>query len=184
MKRIVWARWMVSIMIAIILNGSLAVTARAVDLRRIVVFREGTLLDDPLLQAVVQTGSSVLHILSLINAVAIELPPVGTNLALTLLRALPGVVRIDGDPLIGIQGQGGDGQGGDGGSFVTPGGAPSKEFYPWGIDWIGAADVQTQYPWLAGDEVKIALIDTGVDPTHADRQQNIIGGYNLSLIHI
>jgi len=42
MKRIVWARWMVSIVIAIILNGSLAVTARAVDLRRIVVFSEGT----------------------------------------------------------------------------------------------------------------------------------------------
>ena len=52
---------MVSIVIAIILNGSLAVTARAVDLRRIVVFSEGTPLDDPLLQAVVQTGSSVLH---------------------------------------------------------------------------------------------------------------------------
>jgi len=38
MKRMVWARWMVSIVMAIILIGQLAVTASAVDLRRIVVF--------------------------------------------------------------------------------------------------------------------------------------------------
>jgi len=135
-------------------------------------------LDDQLLQAVVRTGSSVLHILSLINALAIELPSVGTDLALALLRAVPGVERIDGDSLLSLQGQGGDGQGGDGESFVTPGADPANEFYPWGIDWIGAADVQAEYPGLAGDGVKVALIDTGVDPTHADLQQNIIGGYN------
>src|SRR5207244_3436874 len=116
-------------------------------------------------------------VLFLINALAIELPAVGTAAALAFLQAHPDVQRVDDDPLIGLQGQGGDGQGG-GGSFVTPGAAPSTEFYPWGIDWIGAADVQAQYHGLAGDGVKVALIDTGVDPTHPDLQQNIIGGYN------
>jgi subtilisin len=171
MKRMVWARLMVSIVMAIILIGSLAVTASAVDLRRIVVFREGTLVDVQQ-QVVALSGSSVLHILSLINALAIELPALSPEAALAILQALPVVLRIDGDPLIGLQGQGGDG------SFVTPGAAPTQEFYPWGIDWIGAADVQAQDPGLAGDGVKVALIDTGVDPTHPDLKQNIIGGYN------
>ena len=177
MTRMVWARWMVSIVIAIILIGSLAVTASAADLRRIVVFREGTLVEVQQ-QVVALTGSSVLHILSLIDALAIELPAVGTNLALALLQALPGVLRVDDDPLVELQGQGGDGQGADDGRFVTSGAAPAHEFYPWGIDWIGAADVQEQYPELEGDEVKVALIDTGIDPTHPDLQQNIIGCYN------
>src|SRR2546428_176825 len=171
MKRMVWARWMVSIVIAITLIGSLAVTASTVDLRRIVVFREGTLVEVQQ-QVVALSGSSVLHILSLINALAIGLPAVGTAAALAFLQAHPDVQRVDDDPLIELQGQGG------GGSFVTPGAAPSTEFYPWGIDWIGAADVQAQYPGLAGDGVKVALLDTGVDPTHPDLQQNIIGGYN------
>jgi subtilisin family serine protease len=172
MKRTVWARWMVSIVIAIILIGSPAVIASAADLRRIVVFHPGTLVQDQL-QVVAQIGSSVLHILSIINALAIELPIVGTDVALALLQANSVVLRIDGDPLIGLQGQGSD----DGG-FVTSGAAPSKEFYSWGIDWIGAADVQAQYPGLTGDGVTVALIDTGVDPTHPDLKQNIIGGYN------
>jgi len=172
----IWARWKVSIVIAIILNGSLAVTARAEDLRRIVVFPEGTPLDVQLqaVQAVVQIGGSVLHILSLIDALAIALPAVGTDRALAILEANPVVERVDGDPVVRLQGQGGDGQGGDGGSFVTSAEPPSKEFYSWGVDWIGAADVQARYPELVEDGVKVALLDTGVASTHPDLKQNII----------
>jgi subtilisin family serine protease len=123
-------------------------------------------------EPVVQLGGSVLHILSLIDALAIALPAVGTDLALALLQANPVVLRIDGDPVVGLQGQGADDVG------VTSGPAPSKEFCPWGIDWIGAADVQAQYPGLEGNGVIVALLDTGVDPIHPDLQQSIIGGYN------
>jgi subtilisin len=115
----------------------------------------------------------VLHILDLINAVAIELPAVGTDLALAVLQADPTVQRVDGDPVVDLRG---DGQGGDG--SVTPGSAPVQEFDPWGVVLIGAADVQTQNPGLAGDGVKVALLDTGVDRTHPDLGQNIVGGYN------
>src|SRR4029453_14127405 len=90
-------RWMVSIVIAIILVGSLAVTASAVDRRWIVVFHEGTPLDIQV-QVVENTLSSVLHIPSLINALAIELPAVGAEAVLAVLRADPLVKRVDGDP--------------------------------------------------------------------------------------
>ncbi len=33
-------------------------------------------------------------------------------------------------------------------------------------------------PWLAGNGIKVALIDTGIDPTHPDLRRNVIGGYN------
>ena len=176
MKRMVWVRWMGSMLVSILLIGGIAVTASAVDLRRIVVFKEGILVDVQQ-QAVARSGSKVLHILSLVNALAIELPAVGTEAALAFLQALPVVQRVEDDPLVGLQGAGSDGAGSDG-VFVTPAAAPAVEFYPWGIDWVGAADVQELHPQLTGNGVTVALIDTGVDPTHPDLRQNVIGGYN------
>jgi hypothetical protein len=137
MKRMLWVSWMVSMLVSILLIGGIAVTASAADLRRIVVFKEGILVDVQQ-QAVVRSGSKVLHILSLVNALAIELPAVGTEAALAFLQALPVVQRVEDDPLVGLQGAGSDGAGSDG-VFVTPGAAHAVEFYPWGIDWVGAA---------------------------------------------
>src|SRR5574341_2442237 len=171
MKRIAGVRWMVSMVVALLLLGGLAVTASAGDLRRIVVFEEGTPVTVQQ-QVVALSGSRVLHILSLIHALAIELPAAGPEAAVAFLLAQSAVLRVDDDPLLGLQGAGSDGV------FVTPAAAPAQEFYPWGIDWIGAADAQEQYPGLAGSGVKVALIDTGIDPTHPDLKQNIIGGYN------
>ena len=172
MKRMVWVRWMGSMVVSILMGG-IAVTASAGDLRRIVVFQEWILADDQhQIVALNAPGSSVLHILSLINALAIELPAVGTEVFLARLQADPAVERVEDDPLIALQGAGSDGV------FVTPAAAPPVEVYPWGIDWVGAADVQERHPWLAGNGVKVALIDTGIDWTHPDLWWNVIGGYN------
>jgi subtilisin len=171
MKRMVWVRWMVSMIVPILLIGAIEGTASARDLRRVVVFEEGISVNVQQ-QAMTLSGSRVLHILSLVNALAIELPAVGTEAALAFLQALPIVQRVEDDPVVGLQGAGSDGV------FITPSAAPAGEFYPWGIDWIGAADVQELYPWLAGNGVKVALIDTGIDRTHPDLRQNVIGGYN------
>ena len=157
--------------VSLLLIGGTAVTASAGDRRRIVVFDVGIPVDVQQ-QVVTLSGSRVLHILSLVNALAIELPAVGTQAALAVLQKLPGVQRVDDDPLVGLQGAGSDG------AFVTAASAPAREFYPWGIDWIGAADVQEHNPWLAGNGVKVALIDTGIDSTHPDLRRNVIGGYN------
>jgi subtilisin len=176
MKRMVWVRWVVSILVSILLIGAIEGSANTRDLRRVVVFEEGIPVNDQQ-QAVTLSGSRLLHILSLVNALAIELPAVGTEAALALLQALPIVQRVEDDPVVELQGAGSDGAGSDG-VFVTPSKAPAGEVYPWGIDWIGAADVQEHYPWLEGKGVKVALIDTGIDRTHPDLRQNIIGGYN------
>jgi len=161
---------MVSIVIAVILIGSLAVTASAEDLRRIVVYHAGMFIDPLVLEA---KGIAVLHTLSLIHADAVALPPVGTAVALAFLQNHPAVDRIDGDPEVDMRD---DGQSGDG--SVTPASAPVQEFYSWGHYVIGAVDVQAQYPKLGGEGIKVALIDTGVDRDHPDLKQNIIGGYN------
>jgi len=115
---------------------------------------------------------------------AIELPAQDTDAALASLQAHPAVQRVDDDPVVTIQGAGSDGAGSDGAGsdrvvYVIPAlSAPVIEFYPWGVDWIGAADVQGENPGLAGGGVKVALIGTGVDPTHPDLKDNIVGGYN------
>jgi subtilisin len=176
MKRMVWVSWIVSVVVAILFIEGIAVTARAVDLRRIVVFDTG-IPADVQQQVVALSGGKVLHILSLVNALAIELPAVRPAAALAFLQAHPAVQRVEDDPVVGLQGAGSDGAGSDG-VFVTPAAAPTKEFYPWGIDWVGAADVQELHPQLTGNVVTVALIDTGVDPSHPDLQQNIRGGYN------
>ena len=102
--------------------------------RRIVVFQEWILADEQQqIVALNAPGSSVLHILSLINALAIELPAVGTEVFLARLQADPAVERVEDDPLIALQEQGRRSDG----VFVTPAAAPPVEVYPWGIDWSG-----------------------------------------------
>src|SRR4030095_16426839 len=88
---------------------------------------------------------SVLHILSLINAVAIKLPAVGAEAAVGALQADPLVKRVDGDPPVDIRD---DGQGSDGGVTGAP--APVGEVYSWGHLKIGANIVHAQDPMLAG----------------------------------
>ena len=173
MQHMVRVRWMMSLVMLLLLGG-IVVAAPAGDRRRIVVFHESILVNVQQ-QVVALPGIKVLHILSLVNALAIELPATGTEDTediVALLRLLPGVDRVEDDPVIELQGAGSDG------GFVTPSADPAGEFYPWGIDWIGAADAREQNPWLTGNGIKVALIDTGIDPTHPDLRRNVIGGYN------
>jgi subtilisin family serine protease len=111
-----------------------------------------------------------------VNGLAVELPTVSPEEAEARLRADSSLAFRD-DPIVKADGAGSDGAGSDG-VFVTPASAPRTEFYPWGIEWIGTAEVQDDYPGLVGGGVKVALIDTGVDKNHPDLRHNIIGGYN------
>jgi subtilisin family serine protease len=174
----------------LLLVASASFAGTTTDLRRIVVFHDG--VSEPLQrQVVTQSGSRLLRLLSLINSASIELPAVGTDSALAYLQSHYAVAAVYDDPMLGAhgevaaiaQGGGGDGGGGDGGGgdqtiFVTPVAAPLIETYPWGIKQIGAADVQAGPHPLAGDGVKIAIFDTGVDRTHPDLAANLVGGFN------
>jgi subtilisin len=171
--------------VAMVLLGGGVFAASGAELRRIVVFYEPTSWQVKQ-QAVAQSGSRLLNVLSLINGVAIELPAVDTDRALAFLQAHYAVAGVYDDPVIGAhgevaaiaQGAGGDGAGGDQAVFVTPVALPPTEIYPWGIVRIGAADVQAGRSSVAGDGVKVAIFDTGIDRTHPDLAPNIAGGFN------
>ena len=170
---------MACMVVAIVLLGGGVFAANGADLRQIVVFHEG-ISSQVQQQAVADSGSRPLHVLSLINGMAIELPAVGTSAALAFLQTHPAVAGVYDDPAIGAHGEAAaiaSGGGGDG-VFVTPVAPPPTEIYPWGIDRIGAADVQEDKHPVTGAGVKVAIFDTGVDRTHPDLAKNIVGGFN------
>ena len=142
------------------------------SLRKIVVFQAGTSTQIQQ-QVVSQSGSRVLNILSLINGVAIELPPQNTVQALLILQAAPTVAGVYDDPTSSGQ----DG-GGDNVIVITPADPPTQEFYPWGLDAIHVPDVHQGEPGLKGSGVRVAILDTGIDMNHPDLSKNIRGGYN------
>ncbi len=162
--------------------------ASAENLRRIVVFREGTAVTAQ--QKVVKdSGSQFLRALTIINAASIELPAVNADAALSYLKAQPSVLRVYIDPEIrgnGVDaigtGAGGDGAGGDGaggdGNFVSPAPTPTKELYPWGVSRIGADDAQQGRPRTLGGGVVVAILDTGIDRKHPELADAVVGGFN------
>lgn len=146
--------------------------ARAENRRKIVMFLEGT----PLWQQqliVTLTGSQVIHVLSLINALAIELPLVGTvlDIVASLLKN-PAVIGVF-DDAIGFADDFVDGS-----TTVSWENSSYKEVYDWGQDRIGVPDVHQRMPELRGTGVEIAILDSGIDDYHPDLWQNIAGGYN------
>jgi subtilisin family serine protease len=142
--------------------------ARAENNRRIVMFLDGT----PLwLQQLIVTlsGSQVVHTLSLINALAIELPLVGDVLdVVAILLENPAVIGVFDDPLVFA----------DAITTVPAEDVPQEEIYDWGQDRIGVPTVHQHMPDLQGTGVKVAVLDTGADVDHPDLWQNIAGGYN------
>ena len=86
----------------------------------------------------------MLHILSLINALAIELPAVGTEVFLARLQADPAVERVEDDPLIALQGQVGWG-------LRYPGGGSSCRGLPLGA-WTGSGPLMSRSVTLGWQE--------------------------------
>jgi subtilisin family serine protease len=190
MTRLIRASVIASTVVTIVLLGATAFAASGVDLRRIVVFEEGTPAHVQQ-QVVAASGSRLLRTLPLINGASIALPAVDPAAALLFLQTHPAVAGVHSDPRFGAhgelaaiaQGAGSDGAGSDGAGsdhvvFVTPVPSPRREIYPWGIDRIGAADVQQDRPRVTGDGVKVAIFDTGIDRNHPDLARSIAGGFN------
>ncbi len=53
--------------------------------------------------------------------------------------------------------------------------SPTRQVIPWGVDRI---DADRAWRYSTGKEVKVAVIDTGIDRDHPDLQANIKGGIN------
>jgi subtilisin family serine protease len=155
--------------VSVLLIGGGAFVASAQNLRKIVIFHDSALLADQQ-QVVAQSGSSVVHILSLINALAVQLPAVGTAEALAFLQGNPLVQGVYED-LVGMV---------DGGSHpicIAPALPPAPQSYPWGQQQIDV-DVSGVHPQWQGSGVTVAVLDTGIDVSHPELWPRIIGGYN------
>jgi minor extracellular protease Epr len=137
------------------------------DRRKIVVFQPGT---PESVQTLVVTlsGSQIVQTLSLINAMAIELPVNGTDDALTFLLGDPNVAAVY-DDLIGRVNP-----------IITlsPDQEPQEEAYGWGPIQIHADSAHQEMPTQMGSGVKVAILDTGIDAGHPELANHIVGGYS------
>lgn len=105
--------------------------------------------------------------LPLVNAVAIE----ASELTAQALRGQPDVTRVSDDALVYATGKP---------VRPTPG-----EALPWGIDRVDAErvwDVDANFVIdtgaVTGSNVRVAVVDTGIDLDHPELAANIKGGYN------
>jgi subtilisin len=146
--------------------SSMTMAQAAENRRRIVAFAPGTpLLTQRLI--VLASGSLVVHTLSLIDAIAIELPLGGGLGVVEELLSHVEVVAVYNDP-VGVV---------DSITALSPGEVPQDEGYQWGQTRIGIPLVHAAMPLLQGSGVTIAILDTGIDRDHPELQQNIAGGY-------
>jgi len=149
----------------IILHKGQVFAAAAGERKKIVMVANSTEL--LLLQQVLQGSKiKVVHTLSFINALAIELRPDGTlAAALADLQNLVNIalglgvsVQVYDDLNVSVH-------------PITPAlpeEVPLTEMYPWGLVHIGADAAHQEIPSLTGTGVKVAIVDTGVDCGHPD----------------
>jgi subtilisin family serine protease len=114
----------------------------------------------------------VLHVLSFIVALGVQLDPGNIDALVRTLLSTPGVLAVRYDPLGSLTLV-------DPISSVTP---PSTEGFHWGLARILVPEVQ-QYDGLQGSGVAVAFVDTGIDSSHSEFRNargstRIGGGFN------
>ena len=91
-----------------------------------------------------------------------------TKSAVKILEQDPDILRVDDDIEINALDR-------DMAALKTPAPSQPSQSLPWGIDRI---DADLAWGTTAGDPVKVAVIDTGIELFHPDLKNNIKGGYN------
>ena len=172
MKPGVSCRVKVFVVIAVILSAGLTSVARAENRRWIVILLEGTNLGVQELFFKLG-GIKVVHALSFINALAIELPLGDTLDDLLIFLLGKPVEGVFADP-ISVLGPI---------SAISQEEAPQDEGYDWGQARIGTPVVHGDMQNMPdspepGAGVTIAILDTGVYDNHPDLEQNIIQVHN------
>lgn len=142
--------------------------------RRIVVFHDGV-AQSSMRNLIAANGGTVTHDLWLINAVAVEMPAVSQAGFDRALQAAADVKRVDLDRVQQwVRSEGGPQTSAECPPWWPPGlpgcdppggGGDDKQTVPWGIERVNAPAA-----WAAsrGAGVKVAVVDTGVDPNHKD----------------
>jgi subtilisin/minor extracellular protease Epr len=131
--------------------------------RKIVVFRDGTNERDRD-DAVQEHGGRVRRRLARLNAMAVEMSE-GRVKAMRRHWKVKGVyddLKMRASGVIKF----------------TPWPAPATEMYPWGQQRIGIPAVHQLLAALPLSQVRVAVVDTGLDMTHPELQASIVGGFN------
>ena len=139
-------RMVVGVLMSIVLVVGGASAADADDSRKIVMFLDGIPLDVQKL-LVELTGSTIVHVLSLINALAIQLPPEGIDNLLELLLNNTAVLGVFDDPIGSIV------------SSTLLAEPYTQESFDWGLARIGVPEAQST-EGVTGSGVIVAVLDT------------------------
>lgn len=140
----------------------LAVPAVAVPasapVRSIVIFEDGAV--NATAQARIELlGGVQIKQLPMVDGAVVLLPSPAAERA---LGKLPGIERVERDVVVSALGR-----------PTKPGGTPPAETVPWGVTRVGAPSV-----WASNtaDPIKVAVVDSGIDPSHPDLAANLKGG--------
>ncbi|MCM8763797.1 MAG: hypothetical protein NC830_00290, partial [Candidatus Omnitrophica bacterium] len=158
--------WLVTVIFLGFICTALYARSEQNEQRKIVVFQEG-FVNEPGQNALLKNfGAVIIKPLRLINGMAVYLPPQAE-------RALAGrseILRIDEDIVITALGK--LEETAVKGKPRPP--QPNQEI-PWGIDRIEA---DLAWNSTLGTEIKVAVLDTGIDLNHPDLINNIKGNVN------
>jgi subtilisin len=162
-----WVRLTIGVMASVALVAGVAFAAHAPTAnRKIVVFREGTARQLHR-QVVERHGHKVLRHLDLLKAVVIGLDD-HAEMASAALESDPWVAGVYEDHQISA----------DHMVVISPVAAPPAELFPWGVGHIGVPGVFALIASEAVSAPTVAILDTGIDPSHPELLPHLAGGYN------
>lgn len=161
-------RWLIPLLVLLALLASTTANADVPN-RKIVVFKEGV-APTAKQTAVGTVGGKQLKSLKMVNAAVVELTP--ASAAALVLR--PDVVRILDDRVAEEHGAKAPIATAMRAKPVEKPGKPTAQTQPWGIRRIKAPDA---WGISKGQNVKVAVLDSGIDLDHPDLK--VAGGINL-----
>jgi hypothetical protein len=154
-------------LLSMIFLGETALAHSRGNPRKIVVF-QGGISKEAQRQIVADAQTRVLHMLPLVNGIAVELPSKRSLQALGALQRHPGVAGVYDDHVIGA----------DHVIAMHPVETPASELFPWGVERIGTPTVFDLVVSRSVSTPRVAILDSGVDIAHPELSPYLVGGYN------
>jgi len=148
----------VLMLVSILVLSSMSVFASNTEMERsIIVFKGG--VDEQRKEEIIKKHGGVkIKDLACINAAAVSIPKNSK------VKYLEEVLYVEADTIVNVNAK-----------KVKPIPTPSaSEVIPWGIEYMGAPSMWNNET----DNIKVGIVDTGIDLDHPDLKENIKGSFN------